>query len=54
MERGGVSTAYQQGFVVDKPSDNPNIYEPMKCAACGGIHFVNPKSRKVLGDNEWR
>jgi hypothetical protein len=27
MERGGVSAAYQQGFVVDKPSDNPNIYE---------------------------
>ena len=24
------------------------IYEPVTCTACGGIHLVNPKTGKVL------
>jgi hypothetical protein len=40
-----------QGFVAEEiPNDT---YEPVTCVACRQVHFVNPATGKVLGeDNE--
>jgi hypothetical protein len=41
-----------QGFIAEDVSDNPNTYESMTCLACGGFHFVNPTTGKVLGEDD--
>lgn len=45
-----------QGFVADNDrdgdkNDNEQAYEGRTCAACGSVHFVNPKTGKVLDAN---
>jgi hypothetical protein len=43
-----------QGWATDdddeaeRPGD---LYESIRCLACGAIHFVNPKMGKLLGED---
>jgi len=41
-----------QGFVADDPADDRNGYEPVQCMACTRTHYVDPKTGKVLGEDE--
>ena len=41
-----------QGYVEDADSDadeTREIYRGEDCPACNGVHYVNPKTGKVLG-----
>jgi hypothetical protein len=39
------------GFLVEEiPSEDPNAFEPVVCAACGQIHLLNFKTRKTVGN----
>ena len=40
-----------QGFVADDPAD-AEAFEPVICTACTRVHLVDPKSGRVLGDEE--
>ena len=42
-----------QGFVADDPRRG-DVYEALKCTACSWIHWVNPKTGKLLGEEESR
>jgi hypothetical protein len=37
-----------QGWFADDASSGAESYLSLTCLACGGNHFVNPKSGKVL------
>jgi hypothetical protein len=42
-----------QGFVANDPTESEaEIYEAITCTACTRLHFVNPKTGKVLGIGE--
>lgn len=47
-----------QGFVSDEPSgdsdsdDEFNEFAAVSCPACTALHWVNPKTGKVLGIDE--
>jgi len=43
-----------QGWTADDPIElDDDAYEPVTCVACTRVHVVNPKTGKVLGeDNE--
>ena len=42
-----------QGWFVDDGSANiGETYDTVKCLACKGVHFVNPKTGKTLGAQE--
>jgi len=34
------------------PDDPHCTYETVRCQACGGLHFLNRSSRKLLGEKE--
>ena len=40
-----------QGFIAEELSD-PNAYEAVECLACRRMHFVNPATGKVLGEDD--
>jgi hypothetical protein len=44
-----------QGWVADDPTESDDDgYEAVTCLACRRVHLVNPKTEKVLGeDEEW-
>jgi hypothetical protein len=37
-----------------KTDDRSQVYENANCPACGGVHFVNLETGKLLGDKEDR
>jgi hypothetical protein len=42
-----------QGWIADDVTDgDAEAYEAVSCPACRGMHFVNPKTSKVLGQND--
>jgi len=44
-----------QGFVGDEPTENEdseNEFAAFSCPACTALHWINPKTGKVLGRNE--
>jgi len=42
-----------QGFLADDPTaDRGEGYEAIKCAACTWTHWVNPKTGKVMGEDD--
>ena len=41
-----------QGWVADDPTENEDTYEPITCTACTRMHFVNPKTTKILGADD--
>jgi len=38
-----------EGFRPEQTSDN-DLYEPVNCIVCDGIHMINLATGKVLGD----
>ena len=40
-----------QGFSAVDP-ESPGDYEAITCLACAQVHFVNPASGKVLGEDD--
>jgi len=38
-----------EGFRPEQTSDD-DLYEPVKCVVCEGIHMVNPATGQVLGE----
>jgi hypothetical protein len=42
-----------QGWAADDPTErDDDAYEPVTCVACTRIHAVNPKTGRVLGQND--
>ncbi len=42
-----------QGFVADDPTeDRDEGFEAVKCTGCAWTHWVNPKTGKVLGEDD--
>lgn len=42
-----------QHWVAEPASDDPHSsFETVICQACGGIHFINRSSGKLLGEKE--
>ena len=40
-----------QGWIADEPEiEDGDNFEPVTCAVCTRVHYVNPKSAKVLGN----
>jgi hypothetical protein len=47
------NTGYRvQGFVADDTSDDDERFEAVACIACDRLHYVNPRTGKVLGDDD--
>ena len=40
-----------QGFVAEDTS-NGDTYNPVQCLICTRMHYVNPKTGRVLGEDE--
>jgi hypothetical protein len=41
-----------QGWIADDPSEaNTERFESLTCLACAQVHLVNPKTGKVLGED---
>jgi hypothetical protein len=42
-----------EGWVVDDPTKrDEDSYVSMTCLACRGVHLINPKTGKVVGEDE--
>lgn len=42
-----------QGWVADDPAEyDDESYEAVTCPACARVHAVNPKTSKVLGEDD--
>lgn len=41
-----------QGYIADDPTEDTSEYLPIECLVCRGVHLVNPKTGKALGQNE--
>jgi len=41
-----------QGWVADDPTEHDDSYHALTCNACLRVHLVNPKTGKVLGDDD--
>ena len=41
-----------QAWAADDPDDDDLTYVQVTCLACAQAHLVNPKTGKVLGDDE--
>lgn len=41
-----------QGFIADDPTEDQATFQPVTCTACTRMHLVNPKTGKVIGDND--
>jgi hypothetical protein len=40
-----------QGFVVEEaPSDDSDVFTSVSCLACSGMHFVNLRTGKTVGE----
>jgi hypothetical protein len=40
------------GLCSNGVEDDQEIYESVKCLACGALHFVNTNNRKLLGSDD--
>jgi hypothetical protein len=41
-----------QAWTVEDPYESEaDAYEPVRCIACMRLHMVNPRTRKVLGED---
>jgi hypothetical protein len=40
-----------QGFVADDPDDDRS-YQPVACIACRDVHLVNPRTGKLVGEDD--
>jgi len=42
-----------QGWIADDPTEGEaEHYEPITCMACTRVHLVNPKTGRILGDDD--
>lgn len=42
-----------QGWSADEPTERGDYsFEAVTCLACGQVHLVNPKTGKVIGEEE--
>ncbi len=42
-----------QGWIADDPAErDDDSYEAVECHACRRVHLVNPKTSKVLGEDD--
>jgi hypothetical protein len=41
-----------QAFVADDPIEDEGEFEAIACTACTRLHWVSPKTGKVLGSDE--
>lgn len=41
-----------QGFVADDDPADDDAYLPVTCTACTRVHLVNPRTGKVLGEDD--
>jgi len=42
-----------QGWVADDPTESGSEqFEPVTCLICTRVHLINPKTGKVLGEDE--
>jgi len=41
-----------QGYAAEEVSDDPNTYESVTCLACRQVHFINPKTGRVIGEDD--
>jgi hypothetical protein len=38
-----------QGFVADDPTNvSEDVFQPVTCTVCAGVHLVNPKTGRLL------
>ena len=45
------NTGYNvKGFIADRADDDDEAFEAVTCTVCQRVHFVNPKTGKVIGD----
>jgi hypothetical protein len=47
-----------QAFAAEEATDNENAFdenarEPVRCVMCRQVHYVNPMTGTVLGDEDW-
>jgi len=41
-----------QHWVEDDPDSDEARYEAVTCPACAGLHFINPKTGKLIGQDQ--
>jgi hypothetical protein len=41
-----------EGLLATDPTRERALYEPLTCTACRRLHYVNPKTGKILGADE--
>jgi len=41
-----------QGFVADDPTEGDSNFEAIACTACARLHWVNPRTGRVLGTDK--
>jgi hypothetical protein len=41
-----------QSWSADEPDGGDAVYENVICLACGMVHFVNPKTGKLIGEHD--
>ncbi len=46
------TTGLRVGAFFPGDAMEPDGYEPVTCTACAAIHFVNPTTGKVLGEDD--
>jgi len=47
------NTGFQvQGYSPEQTSDDQSSYEAITCLMCKRLHFVNPATGKMLGEEE--
>ena len=40
-----------RAFSAEDTSEDQHVYEPMTCPVCHQVHYVNPATGKVLGED---
>jgi hypothetical protein len=45
------TTLHVQRFVANEITEKTNTYEPVTCIMCRQLHYVNPFTGKILGDD---
>jgi hypothetical protein len=41
-----------QGWVADDPTEDDDAFQQVTCLACAQVHFVNPETGRVLGEDD--
>ena len=54
LYRCPVTGLHVQGWIADDPTErSEESYEALSCIACTRTHLVNPKTGKVLGEDDY-